>query len=106
MNDSQKSHILDGLGDKVLEALAETILDAKNDFIPHMHVQAALLRRDGVITSRTHLPGGRASLESVVRLLITELGWPPAVNDWDDRLTLSEGVFRVYSSWNRDPHTQ
>lgn len=71
---------------------------------PHMHAQRAILRQDGVITSRAHLPSGRVALESVVRMLITEMGWPPAVSDWDQRLTLSESVFRLYSSWSRDPH--
>lgn len=70
---------------------------------PHQHFGAAVLAPDGVITPRTHLATGRTSIEDMVRLLLAELKWKPAVDDWEGKPALSEGVFRLYSSWRDQP---
>ena len=70
---------------------------------PHMHLQSAVLTSDGLLSPRTHLPGGRTAFEQVIRILITDFGWPPQVDDWEERLTLHEGTFRLYSSWSAGP---
>lgn len=73
---------------------------------PHMHMGAAGLVPSGVIVPRTHLPTARISLEEVVRLLIQEFGWEPKALDWENRLLLSEGIFKLYRSWHSHPTDQ
>lgn len=71
---------------------------------PHVHIGAAALTEDGVLTPKSHLPTERVSFESMIRLLITEFGVEPAAADWHQRLDVSEGVFQLYRSWSERQH--
>lgn len=66
---------------------------------PHVHLGAPTLSKTGLITPHTHLPTGRVSFESVVRLLITELGVKPRVPNWRERLDSYERLFRDHMTW-------
>jgi hypothetical protein len=68
---------------------------------PHMHFQQTILTEDGLISPRTHVPGGRVAFEQIIRTLIVDFGWPPQLDDWEPRLALNEGTFRLYSSWSQ-----
>lgn len=64
---------------------------------PHLHVAAAKPGR------HAHLPTGRVSIESVLRLLLTDLGVPPThdhESDYVDVLDASERDFIEYRSWH------
>jgi hypothetical protein len=68
---------------------------------PHLHVPG------GPAGGSTHLPTGRVSIESVIRVLLTDLGVQPArdhVSDFHDVLNASEGPFiesRRWHAWRR-----
>lgn len=47
-----------------------------------------------------HFPCARVSLESVIRFCVTELGAYPLRDDWETVLTLNEGLFQLYRTWN------
>jgi hypothetical protein len=66
---------------------------------PHVHVGGTQLRDDAVLASKQHVPTGRISLEQVLRSLISEHDVPARANDWDQRLTLTDGVFKLYRTW-------
>jgi hypothetical protein len=70
---------------------------------PHLHLGRPALADSGVISSGSHLPTGRVSFESFVRLLITDLGVPPQRDSWEVDLRLSEGIFELYRSWGTTP---
>jgi hypothetical protein len=53
------------------------------------------IRGEGYL-ERAHIPSPRESLEEYVRLMIMDLGIPPACDDWQDRLTRTEAVFREH----------
>jgi hypothetical protein len=68
---------------------------------PHIHVTAPLtIKTDQFGTTRQqrldriHIPTGRISLESVMRLLIAEFGIKPVFPNWSERLNRTEAVFR------------
>ncbi len=61
---------------------------------PHLHVAT------GAIGRRTHLPTGRVSVESVVRLLLTDLAVPSRRDDWPTVLDQAEGPFVRYRRWS------
>lgn len=67
---------------------------------PHLHVGGAALTPGGVLTAKSHLPTETVSFESIIRLLIQDFGVEPRVEDWSERLELSEGVFRLYRNWS------
>jgi hypothetical protein len=62
--------------------------------IPHMHVGPAVTAGQTVIRPdsfhKAHIPTGRVTLQSMVRLLIEELGIEPLNAKWNDILTASE----------------
>ena len=66
---------------------------------PHLHVGSHQLTDDAVLTNKLHIPTGRVTLEDAVRAAIG-LGAEPLVDDWDDRLTLSESPHKLYRSWH------
>lgn len=66
---------------------------------PHLHVGAAVILPSGVLTSKTHVPTARTSVESVVRMLIDDMGVDPHKPDYDRVLAESEGIFELYRSW-------
>lgn len=68
---------------------------------PHLHVSAPLTiktgRFGGSRQSRldtVHIPTGRISLESVIRLLVDELNVQARFHDWEERLKRTEATFR------------
>lgn len=63
---------------------------------PHMHVEAAA----GAIDRRVHLPTGRVSIESVLRLLLDDLGVPAIRVDYADVLNAAELSFIEHRRWH------
>lgn len=67
---------------------------------PHLHVSAALdaqtsaVDRQAIDLDKLHLPTGRVSLASVVRMLITEFRVAPQRPDWAAALERAERVFQ------------
>jgi hypothetical protein len=64
---------------------------------PHVHVSGGRLGKP------VHLPTGRVSVESVLRLLLTELEVPPTrqhKDDYDRVLDVAEKDFIAYRSWH------
>jgi hypothetical protein len=68
---------------------------------PHLHVSASLsaqlsaVDRQSIDLNKLHLPTGRVSLASVVRMLIVEFGVAPLGPDWIERLDRAERVFEA-----------
>jgi hypothetical protein len=64
---------------------------------PHLHVPG------GPAGKRVHLPTGRVSIESVLRLLLTDLGIQPTrdhVDDYHEVLEASENPFIEHRRWH------
>jgi hypothetical protein len=64
---------------------------------PHLHVPA------GLIEPRVHIPTGRVSMESVIRLLLSDLQVPPArehASDYGQVLDDCEGKFIEHRRWH------
>jgi hypothetical protein len=64
---------------------------------PHVHVAG------GVLPKQSHLPTGRVSMESVLRLLLTDLQVPPTrshAHDYEKILAKVEGDFIGHRSWH------
>lgn len=64
---------------------------------PHLHVSA------GVLDRRAHLPSGRVSIESVLRLLLTDLEVPPTrehADDYTQILEEAEAKFIAHRRWH------
>jgi hypothetical protein len=64
---------------------------------PHLHVPA------GLIEPRVHVPTGRVSMESVIRLLLNDLKVTPTrehANDYDEVLDGCEGPFIQHRRWH------
>jgi hypothetical protein len=59
---------------------------------PHLHAQAGQL-------TGLHLPTGRVSVESVLRLLLNEFDVQPRRDDWADVLAASEAAFERWRTW-------
>jgi hypothetical protein len=62
--------------------------------LPHLHVAR------GPVPKAAHLPTARVSLESVIRLLVADLGVNPLRSDWSDVLTASEEPFVKHRRWH------
>lgn len=66
---------------------------------PHVHVSAELdaqtsaVDRQSIDLDKLHLPTGRVSLASVVRMLIAEFRVAPQHHDWVETLDRAERVF-------------
>lgn len=64
---------------------------------PHLHIGSAVTRHASLIRPRdlhkAHIPTGRVSLESVIRLAIDEFGVEPKKPAWSDILSTSEAAF-------------
>jgi hypothetical protein len=73
---------------------------------PHLHLGTSQLTREAVVTRRTHVPTGRVSLESVIRLLITDFGVVPLRSDWDQLLDANERRFLQHRTWSGRPPTE
>ena len=67
---------------------------------PHLHLGHARLHHDGVFSRKAHMPTGRISLESVIRLCIREYGIQPLRDDWEQVLANSEDLFTMWRSWH------
>lgn len=67
---------------------------------PHAHIGATQLAPDAVLLYKAHYPTGRISLESVIRICITEYKVSPMKSDWDDVLSARERDFETYRSWS------
>ncbi len=63
---------------------------------PHMHVSGEV----PPLTRRMHLPSGRVSIESVLRLLLAEWGVPPRRDDWSQVLGDAESGFLEHRRWS------
>lgn len=63
---------------------------------PHLHIGTTQLSDAAVLSNKNHIATGRVALESVIRQLITDHGVEPRCDDWNERLLLSESVFRLY----------
>lgn len=64
---------------------------------PHLHVPADPIDR------RVHIPTGRVSIESVLRLLLTDLKVEPTrehADDFEQVLSASEGPFVEHRRWH------
>jgi hypothetical protein len=64
--------------------------------LPHAHVHQYTQPVD---LSKVHLPTGRTTLESIIRLAIEEFGAVPHRDDWDDVLMAAEANFRGWRTW-------
>lgn len=69
---------------------------------PHFHIGSALLGatlplRSGTL-HKAHIPTGRVSIESVIRLLIVEFGITPITRDWEEMLRTAEDAFNTHRS--------
>jgi hypothetical protein len=62
---------------------------------PHVHFKKGEPR-----ITRTHLPTGRISIESIVEFLILDLKVRPASDDWSEIVTRNRGIFEKYRSWS------
>lgn len=62
---------------------------------PHAHVNTG-----PVITAKAHLPTGRVSVESVLRMLLLDLGVPPQRGDWAEVLDTAEAPFLAHRRWS------
>lgn len=67
---------------------------------PHAHIGATRLAPDAVLLYKAHYPTGRISLESVIRICITEYKVSPMKSDWHDVLGARERDFETYRSWS------
>lgn len=91
-------HLLDGAGQ---ELVAWHWHPETGTGHPHVHVAAEPIGR------RAHLPTGRVSIESVLRLLLTDLGVPPAQDHAGDFLQVLQAAeepfiqHRRWHSWRR-----
>lgn len=69
---------------------------------PHLHVGLVSIAQDAPIPRerfhRLHIPTGRVSLESVIRLLIEEFGVVPQKDDWREILDDTEEAFMRYKT--------
>jgi hypothetical protein len=61
---------------------------------PHMHVAR------GPVPRKVHLPTSRVSIESVIRLLLADLGVKARRADWPAVLSASEDSFLKYRRWH------
>jgi hypothetical protein len=65
---------------------------------PHLHV--AVDAPDlGTTLSKTHMPTGRVSFESVVRFCLSDLAVEAKDDDWANTIGDTEARFRKFSSW-------
>ena len=71
--------------------------------VPHLHLGDVVLSSASPVTSKTHLPTGRVTLEQAVRWAI-EFGAEPRFPNWEDRLALAEAPHLLFRSWNTDPN--
>jgi hypothetical protein len=68
--------------------------------VPHPHLHAGV---SDEISRRLHLPCGRVSIESVLRLLLGELGVRAKREDWPRVLDEAEAPFIQYRRWSSWP---
>jgi len=61
---------------------------------PHPHLHAQVEQLAGL-----HLPTGRVSLESILRLLLNEFDVRPRREDWQDVLAACEAAFERWRTW-------
>jgi hypothetical protein len=59
---------------------------------PHLHVKHSQL-------TGVHVPTGRVSVESVLRMLLAELDVRPCRPDWATVLDSAEAAFRRWRTW-------
>jgi hypothetical protein len=62
---------------------------------PHVHINGA-----ADIGRKMHVPSGRVSIESVLRMLVAELGVPARREDWAAVVDEAEGPFIKYRRWH------
>lgn len=65
----------------------------------HAHLGSIVLKRDGVIDHKHHLPTGRVPLQQVIRLAIVHFEAKPLRGDWPDILDQTEAAFTLERSW-------
>jgi hypothetical protein len=68
--------------------------------LPHAHFKTL---NDPFPMGKAHMPTGRVSLESVIRLLIDELAVEPMRRDWRGVLAKTERAFIEQRSWHNLP---
>jgi hypothetical protein len=63
--------------------------------IPHVHFKKGEER-----ITRSHLPTGRVSIESIVEFLIRDMDVKPKRNDWEDVIVRNRELFEQHRSWS------
>jgi hypothetical protein len=63
--------------------------------IPHVH-----FKKGEKLITRTHLPTGRVSIESVAEFLIRDMGVKHRRNDWESVIVRNREKFEQYRSWS------
>lgn len=73
--------------------------DARSSIVtPHLHLGSGSgATFPGLIGA--HLPGGRVSVEALLRMMITELGVEPSRNDWESVLSETESRYSELRRW-------
>jgi hypothetical protein len=84
-------HLLDGEGRELVAWHWHPA--GTGDGRPHIHVPA------GPIDRRVHVPTGRVSIESVFRMLLTDLQIRPRREDYAQVLDEAEELFNRYRRW-------
>ena len=67
---------------------------------PHAHLGHTQLAPDAVLSYKAHYPTGRISLESVIRICITEYGVTPMSESWEKILAARESDFEAHRTWS------
>jgi hypothetical protein len=64
----------------------------------HVHIDTVVQTPAGPMDlDKLHLPTGWVTIEEVIRFLIAEMGVPPKIDDWDDKLVESDRFFREWT---------
>jgi len=63
---------------------------------PHTHFSDNVISEEGAFLSRTPMPTGRMTFESLIRYVITANQVQPLCVDWDARLAQAEGPHKLY----------
>src|SRR4051812_5959406 len=74
-------------------------LGQSHETAPHLHIGAAQLREDSVLSRKDHLPTGRITFERVIKTAI-EAGATPLKTDWAECLHQTEYRHVLHRSWH------
>ena len=65
---------------------------------PHMHIGSAMLRPNGVVSRKNHMPSGRLAFEQVICTLF-ELGAAPLHDRYEEVLSRNQSSFERWKTW-------